>query len=33
MLKRYAQIINSIETLMDFEQLTIEDVIGRLKLV
>jgi hypothetical protein len=31
--KRYAQIVNSIETLLDFEQLTIEDVTGRLKAV
>jgi hypothetical protein len=31
--KRYAQIVNSIETLLDFEQLTIEDVTGRLKSV
>ena len=31
--KKYAQIIISIETLLDFEQLTIEDVIGRLKTV
>jgi hypothetical protein len=33
MSKRYAQIINSIETLLDFEQLTVEDVTGRLKAV
>jgi hypothetical protein len=26
-------IVNLIETLLDFEKLTIEDVIGRLKLV
>jgi hypothetical protein len=26
--KKYAQIVNSIETLLDFEQLTIEDVTG-----
>ena len=31
--KRYAQIVNSIETLLDFEQLTVEDVTGRLKAV
>jgi hypothetical protein len=29
--KRYAQIVNSIETLLDFEQLTIDNVTGRLK--
>ena len=33
MLKKYAQIIMSIETLLDFEQLTVEDVTGRLKVV
>jgi hypothetical protein len=31
--KRYAQIVNSIETLLDFEQFTVEDVTGRLKAV
>ena len=31
--KRYAQIINSIETLLDFEQLTVKDVTRRLKAV
>jgi hypothetical protein len=31
--KRYAQIVNSIETLLDFDQLTVEDVTGRLKAV
>jgi hypothetical protein len=31
--KRYMQIINSIETLLDFEQLTIKDITGRLKSV
>ncbi|CAD6221576.1 unnamed protein product [Miscanthus lutarioriparius] len=31
--KRYVHIVNSIETLLDFEQLTVEDVIGRLKAV
>jgi hypothetical protein len=31
--KRYTQIVNSIETLLDFEQHTIEDVTGRLKSV
>jgi hypothetical protein len=31
--KKYAQIVMSIETLLDFEQLTVEDVIGRLKAV
>jgi hypothetical protein len=31
--KRYAQIVNSIETLLDFEQLTVKDVTGRLKAV
>ena len=31
--KKYAQIVMSIETLLDFEQLTIEDVTGRLKAV
>ena len=31
--KRYAQIVNSIEMLLDFEQLTIKDVTGRLKAV
>jgi hypothetical protein len=31
--KRYAQIVNSIETLLDFKQLTVEDVTGRLKAV
>jgi hypothetical protein len=29
--KKYAQILMSIETLLDFEQLTIKDVTGRLK--
>jgi len=31
--KRYAQIVNSIETLLDFEQPAVEDVTGRLKAV
>jgi hypothetical protein len=31
--KRYAQIINSIETLLDFEQVTTKDVTRRLKSV
>ena len=31
--KRYAQIVMSIETLLDFEQVSMEDVIGRLKAV
>jgi hypothetical protein len=31
--KKYSQIIMSIETLLDFEQLTVEDVTGRLKAV
>ena len=31
--KRYRQIVNSIETLLDFDALTIEDVTGRLKSV
>jgi hypothetical protein len=31
--KRYAQIVNLIEMLLDFEQLTIEDVTGRFKSV
>jgi hypothetical protein len=31
--KRYTQIVNSIEMLLDFEQLTIEDVTGWLKSV
>jgi hypothetical protein len=31
--KRYAQIVNSIETLLSFEQLTVKDVTGRLKVV
>jgi hypothetical protein len=31
--KRYAQIINSIETLLSFEQLIVKDVTGRLKIV
>jgi hypothetical protein len=31
--KRYAQIVNSIEMLLDFDQLMIEDVTGRLKSV
>ncbi|XP_066392142.1 uncharacterized protein [Miscanthus floridulus] len=31
MLRKYAQIVMSIETLLDFEQLTVEDVTGRLK--
>jgi hypothetical protein len=31
--KRYAQIVNSIETLLSFEQLTVKDVTGRLKAV
>jgi hypothetical protein len=31
--KWYAQIINSIETLLDFEQLIVEDVTGRLRAV
>jgi hypothetical protein len=31
--KRYAQILNLNETLLGFEQLTIEDVTGRLKAV
>ena len=31
--KRYAQIINSIEMLLDFEQLTVKDVTERLKVV
>ena len=31
--KKYALIVMSIETLLDFEQLTIEDVTGRLKAV
>ena len=31
--KRYVQIVNSIETLLDFKQLTVEDVTGRLKAV
>jgi hypothetical protein len=31
--KKYAHIVMSIETLLDFEQLTIKDVIGRLKAV
>jgi hypothetical protein len=31
--KRYAQIINLIETLLDFKQLIIEDITGRLKAV
>jgi hypothetical protein len=29
--KRYAQIVNSIETLLDFEQLTVEDITGWFK--
>ena len=29
--KKYTQIVMSIETLLDFEQLTVEDVTGRLK--
>ena len=33
MSRKYAQIIMSIETLLDFEQLTVEDVTGRLKAV
>lgn len=32
-LKKYVQIVNSIEKLLDFGALTIEDVIGRLKAV
>ena len=31
--KKYAQIVMSIETLLDFEQLSVEDVTGRLKAV
>ena len=31
--KKYAQIVMSIETLLDFEQLTVKDVTGRLKVV
>ena len=31
--KKYEQIVMLIETLLDFEQLTIEDVTGRLKAV
>ena len=31
--KKYAQIVMSIETLLDFEQLTVEDVTRRLKAV
>lgn len=31
--KRYAQIRNSIETLRDFEQITVDDVTGRLMVV
>ena len=31
--KRYAQIINSIEMLLDFEQVTIKDMTGMLKAV
>jgi len=31
--RKYAQIVMSIETLLNFEQLTIEDVTGRLKAV
>jgi hypothetical protein len=33
MAKKYTQIVMSIETLLDFEQLTVEDVTGRLKMV
>jgi hypothetical protein len=33
MLKKYAQIIMSTETLLDFEQLTVKDVTGRPKAV
>ena len=33
MSKRYAQIVNSIETLLDLEHLTIKDVTKRLKAV
>ena len=33
MLRKYAQIVMSIETLLDFEQLAVEDVTGRLKAV
>ena len=31
--KKYEQIVMLIETLLDFEQLTVENVIGRLKAV
>jgi hypothetical protein len=31
--KKYMQIVNSIETLLDFDAPTIEDVIGRFKSV
>ena len=31
--KRYVQIVNSIETLLDFDQLMLEDVTGQLKSV
>ena len=31
--KKYTQIVMSIETLLNFEQLTVEDMTGRLKVV
>jgi len=33
MLKKYVHVIMSIETLLDFKQLTVEDMTGRLKAV
>ena len=33
MTRKYAQIVMSIETLLDFEQLIVDDVSGRLKVV